>query len=71
MSTSGAVTNMNHLYAHFQTLLPQRRATKRGREDDATEERVTKPKTLAAAAEGSTGCRASGTTQTPVPNQKT
>lgn len=61
------VTNMNHLFAHLKTMMPQRRA-KREREEDTTEERVTKPKTQGDAPEGSTDCHASGTTQTPVPN---
>lgn len=70
MSTSGAATNMNNLYAHLSTLMPQRRA-KRGREEDVTEERVTKPKTLAVAGGGTVGYRTDGKTQTPAPNQTT
>jgi len=70
MSTSGAATNMNNLYAHLSTLMPQRRG-KRGREDDVTEERVTKPKTLGAADAGKVGYCADGKTQTPAPNQTT
>jgi hypothetical protein len=70
MSTSGAATNMNNLYAHLRTLMPQRRA-KRGREHDVTEERVTKPKTLGAAGGGKAGYRADGKTQTPAPSQTT
>jgi hypothetical protein len=69
MSNNRATTNMNNLYAHLSTLMPHRRA-KRGREDDATGGRVTKPKTLGVAVGESADCRTSGTTQTPSPNQK-
>jgi len=69
MSTT-PVSNMNHLYAHLKTLMPERRP-KRGREDDTTEERPTKPRTQAVLAEGSTAYRTNGKTQTPAPNQTT
>jgi len=64
------VANMNHLYAHLKTFMPQRRP-KRGREDDTVEERVTKPKILNGTAEESTVCYTTETSQTPAPNQTT
>ena len=67
MSTN-PVANMNHLYAHFKTLMPERRP-KRGREEDSAGERTTKPRTQAVSAEGSTVCHTNEKTQTPAPNQ--
>lgn len=67
MSTN-PVANMNHLYAHFKTLMPERRP-KRGREEDTAEERTTKPRTQAVSAEGSAVYHTNEKTQTPAPNQ--